>query len=75
MGVIQGREQLRFAAKAQETVTVVRNGVGQDLQRDVAAEVRVSRPVHLAHAAGPQQADDLVDAEARARTERHGPRL
>ena len=39
----------------------------QDLDRDLAAEARVPRPVDLAHAAGPEGPEDLVRAEPPAR--------
>ena len=42
------------------------NSVGQELQRHVATEPRVAGAVDLAHAAGAQQAGDLVGAEAGA---------
>ena len=38
--------------------------VRKHLQRDVAIEPRVPRPIHFAHAASPKQREDLVRAEA-----------
>ena len=48
------------------------SAVGQGLERDVAMEPRVARPVNLAHAAPPDRRDDLVGANAHPRCERHG---
>ena len=47
--------------------------VGQELQRDIAPELGVPRPVHLAHAAGADGGEDLVRAEVSAGGEGHGP--
>ena len=45
VGMIQRREGLRFALEAREAVGVVRERVGQDLDRDVAIQLacRVAR--------------------------------
>ena len=48
------------------------NGVRQDLERDLAAELRVAGPVDDAHAAGAELADDLVRADSGAGRESHG---
>jgi hypothetical protein len=39
-------------------------GMCQHLDGDVALQARVARAIHLAHAAGSQQADDFIRAEA-----------
>jgi hypothetical protein len=44
----------------------------EDLERDLAAETGVPRPVHLAHAAHAEEGDDLVRAEAATGGERDG---
>ena len=38
----------------------------QHLDRHLASQIRVGRPIHLAHAAGADGGDDLVRAEASA---------
>ncbi len=45
---------------------VSREGVGEDLQRDLAVELRVGRLPDLAHAALAEQGGDVVVAEASA---------
>ena len=75
MRVVQSGEDLRFTAKPRQALRIVRDAVGQSLQRNVAAEIRVPRPVDLAHPAGAEQRHDLVGAKARAGGERHGDRL
>ena len=46
--------------KARATVGVASIFVMDELQRDVAAQPRVARPVHVTHAAGAEVAADLV---------------
>ena len=73
--MIERGEHLRFALKPREPLGIGRERVGQDLQRDVATELRVARAIHLAHPARAEQADDLVDAERAAGFEGHAGRV
>jgi len=41
--MIQRREDLRLALEAGDAIDVLRDGVGKNLQRDVAPELRVTR--------------------------------
>ena len=50
--MVQRREHLRFALEAREAIGIGGEGVRQDLDRDVAIELRVARAIDLAHAAG-----------------------
>jgi hypothetical protein len=43
--------------------------VGQDLQGDVAIQLRIARPIDLAHAASPEGRQDLVRTQAGTGTE------
>ena len=65
-GMIERGEDFGFALEAREAVGIVRERVGQDLDRDVALQPRVARAIHLAHAAGAEQRVDFVRAEASA---------
>ena len=47
-----------------ETLGVIGDQVWQDLDRDVAIQLRIARAVNLAHPAGPESGEDLVRAEA-----------
>ena len=49
--MVQRREHLRFAAEPREPIGIVGERVGQDLDRDVAIQLRVARAIDLAHAA------------------------
>ena len=73
--MIQRREHLRFAPKPREPIGVDAEGLGKDLQRDVAPELRVPRAIHLAHPAGAQGREDVVRPESRPRHERAHPAL
>ena len=61
---------LRLALEARERVRVVGDGRGQDLDGDVAVELRVARAIDLSHAACSERRQDLVRAESRPRRER-----
>jgi hypothetical protein len=69
--VVEGRDRARLLLEPAETVRVRRDLSGEDLQRDVASQAGVARPVDLPHAAGPERLDDLVRTESRAGRKRH----
>jgi hypothetical protein len=73
--MVERRYCLRFALEARDTI-----GVGgvldrEDLDRDLAIQLRVTGSIDLAHAAGTKQPDDLMSAELRAGSEGHGGSL
>ena len=68
--MIQRRERLRFALEARQAIGIVRERIGQNLDRDLATERRVRRAIDLAHPAFADRRDDFVDAEAGAGSER-----
>ena len=62
--MIERGEQLRFALEPRETIRVADEGVGQHLDRDVAAQLGVARAIDLAHAAGAERRDDFIGPES-----------
>ena len=64
--MIQRGERLRFAQEAREPLGVVRERLGQDLDRDVAVQLRIARSIDFAHAPTADGLDQGEDAEARA---------
>jgi len=62
---------LRFAMEAREAIRIGCERRQQDLQRNVAIELRIPRPIYLAHAAGANRGNDFVRPESDAGTERH----
>jgi hypothetical protein len=59
-------ERLRFACKPRQPIRLIGEEIGQNLQRDIAIELRVAGPIHLAHPAFADLGGDLVDAAAGA---------
>jgi len=65
--MIQGGEHLRFSPETSESIGIGRERVREDLQRDVAIELRIAGAVDLAHATRADLRDDLEWAETSAR--------
>jgi hypothetical protein len=66
------RDSASFALEARQRVGIVRQVLRQDLDRDVATEPRIARPVHLTHSPGADRSSDFVRAEAGTGNKRHG---
>ena len=64
VGMGERRGRLRLALEPPKALGVLGELRRQHLDRDVAAEAGVARPVHLAHAARADRGDDLIGAEA-----------
>ena len=60
------RDRLRLALEPLARFFVGGQAVGEDLERDVAADAVVVGPIDLAHAACPDRLDDVVRADARS---------
>ena len=58
--MIQRREDFGFTLKAGQPFRVSRDRFGQDLERDVAIQLRVACAIHLAHPTGPERREDLI---------------
>ena len=71
VGMIQRGERLRFALEPRDPLGIGREQLGQDLDRDVAIELRVARAVDLAHPARAEGGENLVRSEASAGRKRH----
>ena len=70
--MIEGSQDLRFAFKPRQPLRIGREQVGQDFQRDLAAQLHVPGAVDLTHAARAEGAGDFVRAEASAGLHGHG---
>lgn len=57
------REHLRLALESRQSIRIVRQCIGEDLDGDVALQPRVARAVDLAHSARANERGDLVRAE------------
>ena len=71
VGMLEGGGGARFLREAAQPVGIARGPGRQDLDGDVALEARVTRPIHLAHAATADVGDDFVRAESGAERECH----
>ena len=69
--MVERAARARLVLEAPQALGIARERGGQHLDRDVAAEPRVARAVHLAHPARTKRADDLIRAEAGSRDQRH----
>ena len=47
VGMVEGGEHLRFSAEPCDAITIKREGLRQDLQRDIAIELGVARAIDL----------------------------
>ena len=68
--MIQRSEHLRFAFEARQAIGIKRKQFGQDLERNVAIQLRVMSAVHLAHRASPEDGNDFVRTYSLTRDER-----
>jgi hypothetical protein len=64
--MVERREHLRLAREAGEAIGILRDALRQDLQRDVAPELRVARAIDFAHSTRAERPDDFVETEASA---------
>src|SRR5262245_36610489 len=69
--MIERREYIGFALETGDAVGISAEAFGDDLEGDVAPEFRIPRPIHLAHAAGPEGFQDLVRAKSSAGRQAH----
>ena len=70
--VIQGREGPRFALEARQALRILREGLGQHLDRHFPPQTRIGSAIHLAHSAGAERRDNFIRSEACAWRQRHG---
>jgi hypothetical protein len=71
--VVQRREHLRFAPEARQALQIDRERIGQDLERDVAIELRVARAIDLPHSAAADRGEHVVRAKSGSGLQRHLP--
>jgi hypothetical protein len=71
VGVGQGGDGARLFLEAPGELFVAREPLGKHLDRDLAAESRVARPIDLAHSSGAEQRQDLVRPKPRVRSHSH----
>jgi hypothetical protein len=62
--MVQRGEDFRFALESGDPFCVSRECFGQDLDGNLAIELRIARPIDLPHAAGAKGGQNLVRTEA-----------
>src|SRR6185295_18061438 len=72
VGMVEGRDGPRLQLEAPQAVWIGREAGRKHLDRDVASQARVPRPVHLAHRSGAERGQDLIRAETSAGGKQHG---
>ena len=72
VGMVQRRQGLRLAREPCKPFCISSEDARQNLDRDVAIELRIARAVHLTHSACSERREDLVWPETSARGETHG---
>jgi len=71
VGIVQGGEHFGFALEPGETLRIAGDRRRQDLNGDLAFEVRIGGAIQLTHTTDAERRGDFVGAEAPARIERH----
>ena len=71
VGMAERGEGPGFPLEARETIGVLRDRLGQDLDCDLPPEVRIGGPIHFAHPTHADLGDDFIRADARAGLQRH----
>ena len=69
--MIQRRERLRFASEPRQPLRIIRKRRRQNLDGDVAIELRVTSAEHFAHTARPDGAGDFIRSETHTGQEGH----
>ncbi len=70
-GMIERRNGSRLALEAPAELRIGGRLIGNYFDSDIAAEAGIASAIYLAHAAGADEADDLIGAEANAGRESH----
>jgi hypothetical protein len=63
---------MRFPLKPRQAIRIGGEQLGQNLQGDVAIQLRIARAIDLAHPAGTQRSLDFVRTEASSGGQSHG---
>ena len=71
VGVIQRRQAPRLPREPRQAIGVSGHGVRQNLDRHVAAEPRIPRPIDLAHTSGTEGTDNLIRSDVHADRQGH----
>jgi hypothetical protein len=65
------RDRARLTIESLTKARIAGKGLGKNLDRHLAIQTGIARPIHLAHATSAERAADLVRAKSGARRETH----
>ncbi len=71
IGMVERRQKIRFACEARQALRIAGEERRQNLERDVSRQLSVAGAIDFPHAAGADERDDLVGAEASAGRQAH----
>jgi hypothetical protein len=71
--MIQRSEGLCFALEARHAFGIARKLFGQNLERDLAIQIRVARPIHFAHPTRTERRLDVIRSYSNSRKKLHQP--
>ncbi len=71
VGVVQSGDRPGLPLKAHQPLGIESERLGEDLERNVAAELRIPRSPHLAHPPSAERREDLIRTEADAGCKTH----
>ena len=71
VGMVEDAGRARLLLEALQALRIAREGAGQDLDRDVAAEARIARAEDLSHPSRADGGEDLVGPETGAGLDSH----
>jgi hypothetical protein len=66
VGMIEGSQHLRFALEAGEMIGVPSHRLGKRFDGDIAIQLGIERPIHLAHPPSTDPGKDFVGTVASA---------
>jgi hypothetical protein len=69
--MIQRGQYLGLPLKTSQPLRILLYGLGQSFDCNFALELRILRPIHLAHSSGADKSDDLVWSQASSGRKRH----
>ena len=72
VGMIDRSRRASFLLEAPKSIRILGERRRQNLDRDVAGDARIARPVDLPHPARPERSDDLVVTDTGTGSENQG---
>ena len=65
--MVKGRGCVRLLLKAPKSIGIGSEILGQDFDRNLAAQARIAGPIHLSHTTGSDRCHDLIGPQSSVR--------